>query len=103
MSDPIIDINFTLQDHWRVYKERVYPGGMVPEQNRQLHMAFIAGALVMYTQMTEIASQLPEPLAMTLLDRIRKELEDFALDRLRKELEDFAREQAQEAQNEIHP
>lgn len=64
---------------------------MVPEQNRQLHMAFIAGALVMYTQMTEIASQLPEPLAMTLLDRIRKELEDFA------------RAQAQEAQNEIHP
>jgi len=54
-------------------------------------MAFIAGALVMYTQMTEIASQLPEPLAMTLLDRIRKELEDFA------------RAQAQEAQNEIHP
>jgi hypothetical protein len=68
----------SLQDHWRVYKEQVYPKGTVPQQNRQLHMAFMAGALVMYTQVTEISATLPEKDAMLRLAEILKELDAYA-------------------------
>lgn len=36
----------TLSDEWKKYRDAMYPQGTTPNQNQQLHMAFMAGALV---------------------------------------------------------
>lgn len=45
----------TMQDEWRYFRDLCYPTGMDPEQNKQLHQAFFAGALSVLGVFDEIA------------------------------------------------
>ena len=36
----------TLADEWKIYRDRLWPKGMPAAQNKELHQAFYAGALV---------------------------------------------------------
>ena len=39
----------TLQDKWREYRDACYPDGISGIQNREIHQAFFAGALIAFT------------------------------------------------------
>ncbi len=45
-----------MQDHWRDYKDKVYPKGMTADQMKQLHQAFFAGAFMASTEFQIIAA-----------------------------------------------
>lgn len=55
----------TLQDEWRLFRDKCYPQGMTPDQNRQLHQAFFAGAFV--------ATSLTLPSSPETLHRLHRE------------------------------
>lgn len=57
MSDPAVIR--TLADEWRGYRDKVYPHGMGADQNKELHMAFFAGALVALKLSIEETADLP--------------------------------------------
>jgi hypothetical protein len=62
--------------HWRVFRDKAYPGGMVADQNRQLHQAFFAGAFVALQESQKLAD-LPEDTAVASLHAMIVETETF--------------------------
>lgn len=62
--------------HWREFRDKVYPDGMVPDQNRQLQQAFFAGAWVALQESSGLAS-LPEDQAVLSLEAMHREAEAF--------------------------
>ena len=67
----------TLNDLWREYRDQLYPGGEMPaDQNKQLHMAFFAGAIVMIEEVKS-AVLLPYPEAMRRLVDLEREVTEI--------------------------
>lgn len=64
----------TLQDHWRVYRDKAYPNVMTANQNRQLHQTFFAGAWVALLEAQRLAD-LPEDTAVANLHSMIVEAE----------------------------
>lgn len=63
----------TFSDHWREYRDKVYPDGMVPDQNRQLHQAFFAAGLVFCGIQGDLA-KLPDDQAVAELAKLTDEI-----------------------------
>ena len=55
----------TLQDHWREYRDQIYPEGIPARQNLECHQAFFSGCLVALRSCTALA-------AMTDADAVRE-------------------------------
>lgn len=66
----------SIEAHWRNFRDRAYPNGMVTDQNRQLHQAFFAGAWVALQESSKLA-ELPEDQAVTSLEVMHRECESF--------------------------
>lgn len=58
----------TLLEEWQSLKE-ILPEGMPPDQERQLYLAFHAGALCALDLVSEASARLPEDQATALLQR----------------------------------
>jgi hypothetical protein len=67
----------TMQAHWREYRDRVYPQGTGPEQNKQLHRAFFAGCLCLKEEFEKLAT-LPGDAAVVELEKLYREVVEIA-------------------------
>lgn len=63
----------TINNEWKKYRDAVYPEGISGTQSRECHQAFFAGALTMYSLMSE-ASALPEDEAVKQCGRLHLEV-----------------------------
>lgn len=73
----------TLQDHWREYRDKVYPEGISAIQNRECHQAFFAGAMVALVTADKAASTLTEDEAVKTLQSMAKEVMEVCEFRLK--------------------
>lgn len=67
----------TIEESWQEFQAAIYPGGMTPEQERQVRSAFMAGAGRMLQEMSQLAD-LPDDEALKALDALHAEMGDIA-------------------------
>lgn len=64
----------TLQENWREFRDQVYPKDMPAIQNRELHGAFFAGALIYAQAMDEIANLPTDEQIGAALTKLKREV-----------------------------
>lgn len=64
----------TLQEHWREYRDMIYPKALPALQNRETHQAFFAGALVCLGELQLLAG-LPDAEALKVITALCSEAE----------------------------
>lgn len=66
----------TMQTAWQGYRDAIYPQGVSPIQNREVHQAFFAGAMIAFTAMHEATAHPNEAEAGVYLDKLSKEVDE---------------------------
>lgn len=80
MSAKPLPVDILTQD-WKEYRNSVYPEGIPADQEREVHQAFFAGALVMCGYL-EAVERLPVDEGVALLEAVVREAKAVCKDRV---------------------
>lgn len=64
-----------LRDEWQRFKSAVYKEGMFPEQEKQIHRAFFAGAFVTFLLVEHASDNSTDEEALVRLTQLKAEID----------------------------
>lgn len=64
-----------LHDEWQRFKSAIYKDGMFPEQEKQIHRAFFAGAFITFLLVENVPDGCTDEEALVRLTQLKAEID----------------------------